>query len=467
MRPTKTLDDYQVESYNFLRDREFACLFDAPGVGKTGPAIIAGYEASQEPFTKKPALITCPAYLIDNWRQEIKAFVPSAVVVSADGAGTELRREALQNNKATFVLTSYNNWSAKTKGSFTYPELVTGDWAAYIFDEGHRLRGHSSQATKHVFRTRLASSLNRTTPLWILTGTPFVRDGGDFFCYFHLYDKKRYGSYWKFVKDRCMTTETPWGVNVGNIRRSYNKEFSEELAQFSLRRTTQDIPQLQSLEFTEQEYFVTMPPSVVASIKRAKEEYVLEHPDLAHAKLFEGAGALYVAQRQIATVPPTKVNPKVDWLKDFLEDRKGRVVVYTWFKNSASVVADTVQSKDRKAYLVTGDYSAPKRMETVEAWKKDGTGVLVATIPSLKEGISLIEANEIVFLEHSELPADQEQTIKRLCRRGQTKVVQVHHVHARRTVDMAIRNTLKNRNEGIAESLRKWVLEETEEDWFN
>lgn len=467
MNPTKFLDDYQVESFEFLNSRTFACLFDSPGVGKTGPAILAGYEAWKT--TKLPALITCPAYLIANWRQEIKAFIPTAVVVTADGKGAVERQEALQNRAATFVITSYNNWSATTGSAYTYPDLVDKPWSAYIFDEGHRLRGPRSKATKHVYRTRLANSPNRTTPLWVLTGTPFVRDGSDFFTYFHLYNKKQYGSYWKFVQERCVTTETPWGPNIGNIRKSYTKEFQAELAQFSLRRTTKDIPQLESLEFVEHEYFVTMPPSVLKAIKKAKEDYVLEHDDMASAKFLESAGALYVLQRQIATVPPTKVNPKVDWLKDFLTDRKGQVVLYVWYKQSAQAVYDLIAKSDRKAYLATGDLTAGRRLDSVDAWRKDSTGVLVATIPALKEGISLTEASEVVFLEHSELPSDQEQTIKRLCRRGQTKVVQVHHVHAKGTVDMAIRNTLKNRNQGIAESLARWIKDDLPEEdgWFN
>jgi len=30
--PQKRLDDYQVESFNFLKERKFAGLFDSPGV---------------------------------------------------------------------------------------------------------------------------------------------------------------------------------------------------------------------------------------------------------------------------------------------------------------------------------------------------------------------------------------------------------------------------------------------------
>jgi len=342
-------------------------------------------------------------------------------------------------------------------------------WAAYIFDEGHRLRGRNSSWTKHVFRVRNSRSANLDTPIWILTGTPFVRDGGDFFTYFHLYDKKKYSSYWRFVTERCVVTETPWSKNVGNIRKSYADEFRRELSQFSLRRTVKDIPELQDLEYRDTEYLVTLPKSVVAMIKKAKKSYVLEHEDLARTEFLNGSGALYVAQRQIATDPPTKVKPKLDWLKDFLQDRKGKVVVYVWYKKSAGLVADSLGNN---AVLVTGDIPANKRDLRISEWRHDnGPQVLVATIPALKEGISLTEARDVVFLEHNELPADIEQCIKRLCRRGQTDLVRAHHVYAKASVDMAIRRVLTKRDIGIAEALQKWVEEdgtgeEAEDDWF-
>lgn len=460
--PNKTLDDYQEISRDYLLGDKFRCLFDEPGVGKTGPSIMAGWEHRKR--TRFSVLVTAPAYLLLNWEKEIKDFIPEATVVRADGAGIQARRQAFSAN-ADFVLTSYNNWSAKIGSEYTYRDLRDQMWAAYIFDEGHKLRGRNSSWTKHVFRTRLTGSANRNTPIWILTGTPFVRDGGDFWPYFNLFDKKQYGSYHKFVQDRCVILETPFGQNVGNIRKSYAEEFRRELAQFSLRRTVQDVPQLASLEFVEQDYTVVLPASVVAMIKKAKKEYVLDHPDLASPEFLNGSGALYVAQRKIATVPPTKANPKLTWLKEFLADKRGKVVVYTWFKDSARAVADALGTQ---AVLITGDVAAGKRQTLIDKWKASGgPQVLIATIPSLSTGISLTEARDIVFLEHSELPADQEQCIKRLCRRGQKHLVQVHHVRADKSVDMVIKKVLDNRNLGITEALAKWVAEDTEADeWF-
>lgn len=464
--PLKSLDDYQVESMEFLRDRKFAGLFDAPGVGKTGPAIMAGLHHTER-VSGSPVLVTCPAFLIPNWQKEIREFAPYATVLRADGKGHDQRHEALSSNEPYFILTSYNNWSAKDRetGEYQYPELTKNHFSAYIFDEGHRLRGRNSAWTKHVSRIRLAQSCNRETPIWLLTGTPMVRDAGDFFVPFHLYDKKLFSSYWRFVEDRCIVTKTPWKTDVGNIKRSYQAEFRKELAEFSLRRTTADIPQLADLEYIETEYLVNMPKSVLKMMQTMKKEYILEHPDLDSPEFLSGSGAVYTKLRQLATLPPTKENPKVDWLKDFLTDKKGKVVVYVYYRESAKVIADAIGAVGP----ISGDLPAAKRMELVDTWRHPtGPQVLVATIPSLNEGISLTEASEIVFLEHTPLPSDIEQTIKRLCRRGQKNVVQVHHVRADKTVDMVTKKVLESRNLGISEALAKYLATEEEEsdEWF-
>lgn len=393
-------------------------------------------------------------------------------MVRADGAGYAARSEAF-STPADFVLTSYNNWAAKhtkgpQKGELLYPELSGKKWAAYIFDEGHRLRGRNSSWTKHVFRTRLSKAANKDTPLWILTGTPFVRNGGDFFSYFHLFDKKAYSSYWKFVNDRCVVVETPWAKQVGNIRKAYAADFRQELAAFNLRRTVSEIPQLSSLEFVENNYYVEMPKSVITMIKKAKKEYVLQHDDMASPQFLDGSGALYVAQRKIATVPPTKLNPKIEWLKDFLTDKRGKVIVWTWYRDSAKAVRDAL---GESASMITGGVPTRARHDIIEAWKHpDGPQVLVATIPSMNTGLTLTEASETVFLEHCELPSENQQAVARLCRRGQTKLVQVHHVWALGTVDIPIKKVIEGRESGMASALAKWVQEDEDTDdgdaWF-
>jgi len=200
-----------------------------------------------------------------------------------------------------------------------------------------------------------------------------------------------------------------------------------------------------------------MPPSVKKTIQKARKEYVIEHPDLENTEFVSGGGSLYAKLRQMATVPPTVAKPKVDFVREFLDFHEGPLVVYCWYKSSAKAVAEALVSTRLPVTVITGDLAPDKRTELVDKWKDQPAGILVATISSLKEGISLVHANNVIFLEHSELPADQEQCVARLKRRGQTELVQVHHVWARATPDIPIKKTLDNRGLGLGRALVSWL----------
>lgn len=408
--------------------------------------------------TGLPVLITCPAYLVDNWAWEISRFAPARATVSiANGKGVPARKSALQAD-TDFVITGYYNWSAQARGAYIYGgELVKRPWATMIFDEGHRLRGRQSKCTRHVWSVRNAASPNRHTPIWSLSGTPIVNNPGDLYPLLHLWDKRTYGSYWNFVGDWCRVVQTPFDTQVGQLRRGMDEDWQALIGQISMRRELKDIPSLADLEQRDRDYFVTMPASVTKMMNKAREEYVLEHEKLEVSEFVSGGGALYARLRQLSTNPPTVEKPKVDFVRDFLEDRHGPVVVYCWYKDSAKAVAEGLAKSKRPVTLITGDVPAHLRGEMVEEWTRAPAGIIVATISSVKEGLSLVHANDVIFLEHSELPADQEQCIGRLKRRGQNALVNVHHVWARSTPDIAIKRALTERHVGLKAALTSWL----------
>ncbi len=467
---TYELSDYQITSRDFLVDRTFAGLWDEPGVGKTPPTIVAAADLVER--TKKPVIVTCPAYLIDNWEIEISRFAQGARVAKANGSGYEARLTALDDSSADFILTSYNNWSA------TWPKTVKGEphplagkrqydilsqrkWATCVYDEAHRLRGRSSQSTKHVLELRRARATNLQTPIWCLSGTPIVNNPSDLFPLLQLWDKRQYKSFWRFVEEYCYVIKNPWSTEIGQIRPEMAEQFQDLLGSFSLRRTLSDIPSLATLESRSRDYIVELPASVRKTFVQARKEYIIEHPDLNGTEFVNGGGALYSRLRQLATNPPTAEKPKIDFVRDFLQDRFGPVVIYVWYKDSARAVADGLAKTGRPVTMITGDVPTNKRTEKVDEWKNSANGVLVATISSLKEGISLVHASDVVFLEHSPLPADQDQCIARLKRRGQTSLVNVHNVFAKGTPDTAIRRSLKDRSLGLKRALISWLQEES------
>lgn len=454
------LSDYQETAKEFLlKANGVAGLFDSPGVGKTAPTIAAAWEKHNE--TGLPILVTCPAYLCDNWEWEISRFTPGASVSIANGNGPAARHAALQAD-TDFVITGYSNWSAKSSGVFTYSELERTKWGALIYDEAHRLRGRNSQCTRHVFELRKASNPNLTTPLWALSGTPIVNNPGDLYPLLHLWRKRDFRSYWNYVGEYCKVIKTPWATEVGQLRKGMDEEFQELIGEFSLRRTLKDIPSLADLEQRDKDYFVTLPPTVIKMFKTAREEYILEHDDLSTSEFVNGGGALYARLRQLATNPPTVAKPKIDFCRDLLEDKPNPTVIYCWYKDSARAVAECLAKTKRPVTLITGDVPTHRRGEMVDQWSTQTDGVLVATISSLKEGISLIHAADVIFLEHSELPADQDQCVARLKRRGQTSLVTVHHVWARSSPDMAIKRVLNDRGTGLKRALTSWLRDGTD-----
>jgi SNF2 family DNA or RNA helicase len=287
-----------------------------------------------------------------------------------------------------------------------------------------------------------------------------VNNPGDLWALLSVMDRRRFRSYWNFVNEWCDITTTPWATEVGQLSKGKEEAFSELLAEFSMRRTLADIPSLADLEERHRHYMVTLPPSVKKMIATAKKDYIVEHEDLEKSQFVSNGGALYAQLRQLSTNPPTKIKPKIDFLRELMEDRAGPLVVYVWYKDSARAVAESLTRTNRTVTLITGDTPTNRRTALVDEWKAQKDGVLVATIASLKEGISLVHSSDVVFLEHSELPADQAQCVARLKRRGQTELVNVYHVWAKGTPDTAIKRANVEREVGLKRALAEWLQED-------
>jgi SNF2 family DNA or RNA helicase len=441
------LSPYQLEARNFFTGRARAMLFDAPGVGKTLPAISAAVEV------KRPFLITAPAYLLPNWKREIQRHSPLAVVTVADGTPKQ-RAEALRAG-GDFVLTSYNNWAGKK-----YPALYEQRWN-FIFDEAHRLRGRNSLWTKEVLRLTQAASKNKSSYMWLLTGTPMVRDPGDLYPLLRLMDPRAFKSYWSFVGEWCELKTTPWATEVGQLKEGLEEKFWEMVSKYSLRRSTADIPELQNLSHTYNEILVDLPPSVYKMFADVVKSWVLDHPDLDSPEAIASGGALVQRMRQLTSVPPTKANPKLDALIDLLEDHQEPVIVWCWYRKTA----EAVRARLTRPWVgFTGDDPAQQKQNNLKMFEtmcaNGRNPVIVATISAMKEGVNLQHARTQIFLEESYLPSDNEQAIARSKRRGQTHPVNVYHIHATNSLDMKVHEHQEKREVGISRAMLEYVRKE-------
>jgi len=437
------LDDAQQQDVeNLLSHKRWMLLHDM-GVGKTPPAVVA---ASQ----RTPCLVTVPAYLIPQWEEYIKTWAPGKTFASMNEDGFEKRNAALHRG-ADFIFTSYHNWAAQKR----YDGFWKLKWGSMIFDEAHRLRGRNSKWTKAVWTMQNSESKNKDVPIWMLTGTPIVRDGGDVFPLLKLCDKGIYRGYWAFVERWCEMIETPWQKEVGPIKDP--EGFYQMLSRHSSRREMRGLE-----EIVYKDIPVDLPPSVMQTIARLKKTFILQHPDIEDPKWFTAAGAVWAEIRQLVSNPPTKVNPKMDALGDMFEDLPNeRVIVACWFKKTAFEAASVIAKKTkRNVGVFTGEASASAREEAIRVYNENDDGVIVCTIAAMKEGVNLQKGRHTIFLEESELHADNAQLIGRQHRRGQDRTVIVSRIYGRRTVDEKV-HTLAAKRDADAKSVMQEFFRET------
>jgi len=440
------LDPDQVNDVELLLNNPRWGLFHEQGVGKTPPAIVA---ATRVPGRK---LITVPAYLIPQWEDYLRVWAPGCTVARMDGERSA--RTAALKSDSEFVLSSYHNWVGKGTNGWVYP-FDKHTWGALIFDEAHRLRGRNSQWTKRIYQLDNVDSKNKGVPMWFLTGTPEVRDAGDFFPFLHLCDRKVFTSYWNFVQEHCVCTNTPWDTIVGrtkdpahtmSILRRYSNRRELKL---DTDRVFIDVP-------------VQLPMSVVQMIRKAKKEFVFEHPDMEEDIWFESAGAVWGKCREMTSLPPTQANPKLDALRGLLEDLPNeRVIVAAWYRNTANAAFDVVKNKlKRPGALFTGDTRVSAKQDALDLYRHYDDAVIVCTIAALKEGANLQAGNHMIFLEESELPADNAQLISRQYRRGQTKPVVVYRVHASgASVDEAVHRLATKRADDVRKVMAEYLTD--------
>lgn len=422
------LDPAQKQDVDDMLAHKRWMLLHEPGVGKTPPAVVAA-------TLKLPCLVTVPAYLIPQWEEYIKNWSPGSTIASMNENGFDARNEALHSD-ADFVLTSYHNWAAPKK----YEGFWKIKWESMIFDEAHRLRGRNSKWTKAVQTLTNVDSKNKNVHMWFLTGTPIVRDGGDLFPLLKLCDKQVYSSYWSFVERWCKLDITPWATEVKEVKDPVG--FQKMLAQYSSRReATYDT------EAVYEDLAVDLPVSVRNSIRKLKKDFILEHPDMKDPQWFTSAGAIWAKIRQVTSVPPTKTNPKMEALKGKLEDiGDDRVVVACWFKNTANCAKEVIEKLKRPVALFTGDQSPSQKEDALRLYRNNENGILICTVAAMKEGVNLQQGRHTIFLEESELGADNLQLVGRQYRRGQERTVIVTRIFARQSVDERVHRLSTSRN---------------------
>lgn len=113
-------------------------------------------------------------------------------------------------------------------------------------------------------------------------------------------------------------------------------------------------------------------------------------------------------------------NPKIEWALDRVADLKLKTVLYSAFiDDGIRLLEDGLDSRGVKYVVISGELDTITRTEAIRQYNDPRSGVNVLLISKAGSlGLDLKETREVIFIEGSWNPAQEEQVEGRACRIG-------------------------------------------------
>lgn len=413
-------------------------LADEMGLGKTVQAIgllVAVRGAAPE---SGPALVTCPAGLVENWRRELARFAPELQVLVHHGAGRS--ESGAELARVDVVLTSDATLARDT-------DLFAGlAWGVVVADEAQHLKNR---------RTQVAAALRRleAPARFVLTGTPVENRLDDL------------RSLFEFLLPGYLA-KVPPGARAED-RAWFDDRHRQQAAPYILRRRKALVaPELP--ERIEQTIYCELGKrqrDLYEEVRRGSEQ---ELDRLAASGANEGQLRLAVLT-QLLRLRQVCADPRVlegDWdpaasakrealleVLDEVIDDDHRVLVFSSFTSVLQLLrADLARRGVSSAYL-DGSMSARDRQAEVDRFQQDPeVRVFLLSLKAGGVGLNLTAADTVVHFDPWWNPAAEAQATDRAHRIGQTRVVTSLRLIAAGTIEEKVID-LQERKRALLEAV--------------
>ncbi|XP_011621494.1 TATA-binding protein-associated factor BTAF1 isoform X1 [Amborella trichopoda] len=448
------------------------------------------------------SLIICPSTLVGHWAFEIEKFIDSSIINPLQYVGSAQDRVALRSQfgKYNVIITSYD---VIRKDIDHLGQLV---WNYCILDEGHVIKNSKSKITCAVKQLKAEHRLilsgtpiqNNVLELWSLFD--FLMPG---FLGTERQFQATYGKPLLAAKDsKCSAKDAEAGALAMEalhkqvmpflLRRTKDEVLSDlpekiiqdrycDLSpiqlrlyeQFSTSNARKEISSLMEANEQPSAPVSANPSSKASSHVFQALQYLLKlcsHPllvlgekpsdSLLHmvSEVISGGGDI------TSNLHDLQHSPKLVALKEILEEcgigmetsgsegaviggGQHRVLIFAQHKSLLDIIERDLFHTHMKSvtYLrLDGSVEPERRFEIVKAFNSDPTiDVLLLTTHVGGLGLNLTSADTLVFMEHDWNPMRDHQAMDRAHRLGQRKVVNVHRLIMRGTLEEKVMSLQK------------------------
>ena len=398
-----------------------AILADDMGLGKT-IQVIAAVRRLYRYGRIESCLVVAPRTLLTNWLAETDRWAP------------ELIAQRLDFTNRTFTPARWRGAVARAHVLLASYEDLRGLWDdlegqppdLIVADEAHRLR--KAESLTYGSMREIAAPR-----FWALSGTPVERDAQDLACLLSLLEPRRFA-----IDDHRH------GIDALRARvRPY------------LLRRTKDLVLPELPEVTEH----------IESVELHSSQRLAYARELSSVgrRFEDGYLALFNKLRSICDLDPgTGESSKLDRVEELIESASAdgdKTVVFSYMLEPLRQLHTRLAARRGSiAALLTGGQSLDERRRSVDRFKmQPDCWALLASTRVASEGLTLTEANRVVFINRWWNPSTNSQAVDRVVRIGQRKPVSVHYLTCVNTVEDRLQPMLDRKEttfEQLIEALR-------------
>lgn len=425
---------YQGAASAFLQERFEAALFSGTGLGKTGTTLHAASNLLLD-GAARAFLVVAPLRVCNiTWPNEVAkwenfSWMPVANLRTREG------QEMLRRKSACIYLCNYEMLPKVA-------EYKNPPWDYVIFDELTRAKNHGS-ARINSFRRAAAALRGR----WGLTGTPTPNSHLELFAQIRLLDGgKRLGRAFAAFQQAYFTSDYMgynWTPRAGAI-----ESITGRIADMTLVQRTSDY--LEAPDIISEDIEVALPQGARAKYNEMEREALLQLKEdkitainaaVAVNKLLQMAsGEVYDDEGKVHTIHSAKIEALAALRKKHPAET---LLIFCNYKHEQERIAKAIG-----ATVFSAGLSAKRQDDLVRMWNARAISALVADPRSIGHGLNLQEGGRtVVWYSRGHSRELYDQANARLYRTGQKEQVRVLHINASRTVDDAVAETLRDREE--------------------
>ncbi len=285
--------------------------------------------------------------------------------------------------------------------------------------------------------------------IWPLSGTPLGGKAINLWSILSLLDPHKFGSRWRWAEQWLAMTETPFGKDIGELKRGIERDFYRHHTPWMIRRLKREV-------------MPHLPPKIVKDIwcemtKRQAAQYrkfeldaevlIKEHrvvgtsllAEYTRRKQFSFSRHIEVDGKLKPTDDSGKLLALLDKLKHHGVDRKGGeyAVVASHLTSICELVHEWLNKKGIEADIITGNTDKEERTRLVQAFQAGKGGrVMVVNTKAAGVSINLDRADSMHILDETWNPDNQEQLEDRIDNRsGEVRQRMIYYYRSPGTVD--------------------------------